>query len=140
MSISHLEYLQHILDETEYLLKESINLSLEQFLQDNTLKRAFVRSIEIIGEATKKIPDDLRRKHAHIDWRAMAGMRDKLIHGYFGVDYEIVWDVVKNKIPVLFNENQYIDLGTDGKVVSLTIEHAKAASGKLDFSYETVAA
>jgi len=66
-------------------------------LDDETLKRAFVRSIEIIGEAVKKIPSDFKQKYSHIEWRTMAGMRDKLIHDYFGIDYEIVWDVVTNK-------------------------------------------
>ena len=70
-------------------------------MRDATLKRAFVRSLEIIGEASKQIPDDFKQKYSHLEWRAMAGMRDRLIHGYFGVDYGIVWDVVKNKIPIL---------------------------------------
>ena len=70
-------------------------------MRDETLKRAFVRSLEIIGEASKQIPDDFKQKYSHLEWRAMAGMRDRLIHGYFGVDYGIVWDVVKNKIPIL---------------------------------------
>jgi uncharacterized protein with HEPN domain len=60
-----------------------------------------VRSIEIIGEASKQIPEDFRRRYPDIEWRAMAGMRDKVIHHYFGVDYDIVWDVVLNKIPAL---------------------------------------
>jgi uncharacterized protein with HEPN domain len=77
---------------------------LETFTSDETLRRAFVRSLEIIGEATKKIPPDFRSEHPHINWRAMAGMRDRLIHGYFGVDYEIVWDVVQNRIPELRNQ------------------------------------
>jgi uncharacterized protein with HEPN domain len=72
-----------------------------EFLGDETLKRAFVRSLEIIGEATKQIPDDFRAKYRHVEWRAIAGMRDRLIHDYLGVDYDIVWDVVTTKVPVL---------------------------------------
>ncbi len=105
MSLFPLEYLRHILDETEYLIKRSSGLSKNDFLQDETLKRAFVRSIEIIGEAVKKVPADIKNKYAHFEWRAMAGMRDKLIHDYFGIDYDIVWDVVTNKIPVLKKKN-----------------------------------
>jgi uncharacterized protein with HEPN domain len=70
-------------------------------VQDETLKRAYVRSIEVIGEAVKQLPDGSRQKYDAIEWRAMAGMRDRLIHNYFGVDYDIVWDVVVNKIPAL---------------------------------------
>jgi len=62
-----------------------------EFLSDETLKRAFVRSLEIIGEAAKQIPEEVRQKYCHVDWRAMAGMRDRPIHGYLGVDYDIVW-------------------------------------------------
>ncbi len=101
MSRSLVEYLRHILDEADYLLEASSNADKEGFLTDETLKRAFVRSIEIIGEATKQIPDEMKAEHPIIEWRAMAGLRDRLIHGYFGVDYEIVWDVVTNKIPGL---------------------------------------
>ncbi|MCB0197400.1 MAG: DUF86 domain-containing protein [Anaerolineae bacterium] len=66
MSHSPLEYLQHILDETNYLINKSQGLNHSQFVQDETLKRAFVRSIEIIGEATKQVPADLREKYPHI--------------------------------------------------------------------------
>ena len=68
-------------------------------MQDETLKRAAVRSLEIIGEATKKIPADLKVKWNSIPWKNMAGIRDRLIHDYIGVNYTIVWDVMKNKIP-----------------------------------------
>jgi len=98
---SVLEYLRHILDETEYLMTKTRDLAQDEFMHDATLRRAFVRSIEIIGEATKQIPDDFKRKHDQLEWKAMAGMRDRLIHGYFGVDYDIVWDVAINKAPVL---------------------------------------
>ena len=101
MSRSQLDYLQHILDEIAYLVKQSKGLSKEEFIQDETLKRAFVRSLEIIGEATKNLSVELRNKYSDIEWRGMAGMRDKLIHHYFGIDYDIVWDVVSNYVPTL---------------------------------------
>lgn len=99
--MSYKEYLRHILDEADYIIGKSEGLSKKSFLKDETLKRAFVRSIEIIGEAVKKLPDDFRKNHGAVDWRAMAGTRDKLIHDYFGIDYEIVWDIIIAEIPEL---------------------------------------
>ena len=101
MSHSARESLQHILAETRYLLALRIDLDQATFLADETLKRAVSRSIEIIGEAVKQVPDSIRGKHPQVEWRAMAGMRDRLIHGYFSVDYDIVWDVVQNHISPL---------------------------------------
>jgi uncharacterized protein with HEPN domain len=85
-------------------MDHAAGLTKAEFLSDETLNRAFVRSLEIIGEAAKQIPDDFRQQYPHVEWRAMSGMRDRLIHGYFGVDYDIVWDVVVTKVPVLQHE------------------------------------
>ena len=101
MSRSVREYLKHIRDEISYLETESAEIDKAEFLRDETLKRAFVRSIEVIGEATKNIPEDIRDEYPQIQWRAIAGMRNHLIHGYFGIDYDIVWDVLRNHIPAL---------------------------------------
>ncbi|MBN1918196.1 MAG: DUF86 domain-containing protein [Verrucomicrobia bacterium] len=101
MPRSPLEYLRHILDEIEYLIAEKQGLTQERFSRDATLQRAFVRSLEIIGEASKKVPADLKDRYPAVQWKVIGGMRDRLIHDYFGVDYDIVWDVIENKIPEL---------------------------------------
>ena len=101
MSFAPREYLQHIQVEADYLIAHSGGLTWERFSSDETLRRAFVRSLEVIGEAAKKVPDDFRAQHPSVEWRAMAGMRDRLIHDYFGVDYELVWDAVQTRVPAL---------------------------------------
>jgi uncharacterized protein with HEPN domain len=99
MSSAPLEYLRHILVEADYLLVRRTGLGFDEFVGDETIRRAVVRSLEIIGGAAKKIPPEFRALHPEIEWRAIAGLRDRLIHAYFGVDYELVWDVVQNRIP-----------------------------------------
>jgi uncharacterized protein with HEPN domain len=101
MSKAPIEFLKHIADECAYLLSVSKGLSKDAFVDNETLKRAVVRSLEIIGEASKKIPADFKVKWGSIEWKNMAGMRDRLIHDYIGVNYSIVWDVLVNKIPQL---------------------------------------
>ena len=91
-------FLKHILDEISFLLKETNGLRFEEFMQNEVLKRACSRSLEIIGEASRSIPEELRNQYKDIPWKRMAGMRDKLIHGYFGVDYESVWAVATERI------------------------------------------
>jgi len=105
----YVELLKHILDECDFILTSfPPDSSKKDLVDDETLKRAVVRSLEIIGEATKKIPVDVKLKWSEIEWKNMAGMRDKLIHNYFGINYSIVWDVVLNKIPNLKNQIEKI--------------------------------
>jgi len=101
MSRSTVEYLRHILDEANYLSAEGKITDKESFLQNETLKRAFTRSLEVMGEAVKGIPDDFKQAYPQVEWRSIAAMRDRLIHHYFGVDYDIVWDAVINNVPKL---------------------------------------
>lgn len=104
MSFGPRDYLHHILAETDYLMARSHGLTFELFDADETLRRAFVRSLEVVGEAVKKLPPEFREQHPDVDWRPIARLRDRLIHGYFGIDYQIVWDIVQNRIPLLRRE------------------------------------
>ena len=101
MSKQPVEYLRHILEEAEFLVSSSAGLDRAKLEADPVLARAFTRSLEIIGEATKKLSADLKRRYPDVEWRKMAGMRDRLTHDYFDVQYDIVWDVVCKKIPAL---------------------------------------
>jgi uncharacterized protein with HEPN domain len=98
-SVAHYlsDILQNMRDAEEFIF----GMNYEQFKTDKKTMNAVLRSIEVIGEASKHIPDEIRAKHMSVPWKEMAGMRDKLIHDYFGVDAETVWLVVKERIPVL---------------------------------------
>jgi uncharacterized protein with HEPN domain len=96
-----LVFVRHILDEIHFLRGCSTGLDLQKLKGDPIMQRAFIRSLEVIGEAVKNLSGDLREEHPEIDWRKAAGLRDKLIHHYFGVDWNVVWDVITNKLPEL---------------------------------------
>lgn len=74
-------------------------MNLDEFMRDEKTKSAVVREIEVIGEATKNIPEVIRKRYKGLPWPDMARMRDKIIHFYFGIDYEIVWEVIKKRLP-----------------------------------------
>ena len=94
-----LDYLKDILDAMEKSQKFVENISYAQFTQDDKTVFAVIRALEIIGEAVKNIPENIRKENPDVPWKDMAGMRDILIHDYFGVDMETVWLTVTEKIP-----------------------------------------
>jgi len=95
------DYLQDILDSINDVESFILGMGFEEFKGDRKTINAVVRSIEVIGEASKRIPRSLKAKYKEVPWREMAGMRDKLIHEYFGVDVEILWKTAKDDIPPL---------------------------------------
>lgn len=83
-------------------------MELDQFIQDKKTSSAVLRQFEIVGEAAKYLPDDLKMNYPEIRWKDIAGMRDRLIHAYFGVDFHLVWDTVKTDVPRLLETVQHI--------------------------------
>lgn len=94
-------YVQDILDACDSILEYTIDYSLDQFKMDKKTIDAVIRNLEIIGEAAKKISPETREKFPFLNWSGMAGMRDKLIHEYFGVNLEIIWMTIEKEIPKL---------------------------------------
>lgn len=99
---------KHIIEECELVLKHTSGISFEQFFVDSLRKRAVERSIEIIGEAAKKLDDEFKAIHSGVKWKEMAGTRNIIIHEYAGVDYEIVWQIVQQEIPELLHQTKGI--------------------------------
>lgn len=92
-------FLRDILNSLSKIFKYTEGMSYENFIKDDKTKDAVERNFEIIGEAVKHLPEEFRNEHSHIPFRQVAGMRDKLIHDYFGIDYEIVWKTITTKLP-----------------------------------------
>jgi uncharacterized protein with HEPN domain len=93
------DYLQDLLDAAQKAMAFCEGMELEEFEKDEKTTFAVVRALEILGEAAKNIPRSIRQLHPDLPWGEMAGMRDKLIHRYFGVDLEIVWATVQERLP-----------------------------------------
>jgi uncharacterized protein with HEPN domain len=92
-------YIDDILEAIRKIEKYTAGLTIEDFLRDEKTVDAVIRNFEIIGEAVKHIPRDIRGKYPDIPWKVMAGMRNKLIHEYFGIRYDVVWDTIKKRFP-----------------------------------------
>lgn len=95
------EFLLDIKEAIERIRNYTAGMSYEEFLQDTKTQDAVVRNIEIIGEAVKNLSRGLKEKYKDIEWKDIAGMRDKIVHFYFGIKWELVWSVVNDKIPAL---------------------------------------
>jgi uncharacterized protein with HEPN domain len=108
MKKDDLIYLEHVIENFSKISKYLEDVSYEHFLIDEEKQDAVIRKIEVAGEATKKLSKEFREKHFQIPWRSIAGMRDKLIHDYFNVDLETVWETAKHDIPNLLIEIETI--------------------------------
>ncbi|MFH1387454.1 MAG: DUF86 domain-containing protein [bacterium] len=97
-------YLQHISDAIKKIEEYAKGLDYKDFLQNTLVQDGIIRQIEIIGEATKNLSDATRNEYKNIPWKDIAGMRDKLIHDYFGVDIDAIWETVKTDIIELKSE------------------------------------
>jgi uncharacterized protein with HEPN domain len=97
-------YLKHIRDAISRIEQYTKAVKYDDFIRNNLIQDGVIRQLEIIGEATKRLSTEFKNKHSHIPWKDIAGMRDKLIHNYLGVDIDAVWDTLKKDIPALKRE------------------------------------
>ncbi len=101
MKKDSLVFIKHIMEAIELIESFSKEINRDVFLEDKMKQSAIIRQLEIIGESSKNIPESYKNRYPSIPWHEMAGMRDKLIHNYFGVDLNLVYDIVKKEIPKL---------------------------------------
>ena len=104
MSRDRRQWLEDIAESCAKILRFISGTSYDEFVEDEKTYDAVVRNLEIIGEAAKNVPDDIRLKYRGIEWRKIAGLRDVIAHEYFGIDNDILWDIIQNKVEPLQKE------------------------------------
>jgi hypothetical protein len=98
---SMLLFINDVLDSIEKIEKYCQDVTYDQFIADEKTRDAVLRNLEIIGEAVKNIPDSIKERFTEIAWKSITGMRNKLIHEYFGVSFSVVWETIKSDLPIL---------------------------------------
>jgi uncharacterized protein with HEPN domain len=104
MNREYLDYLQDMLENAQLAVRFVEGVDFETFKQDNKTVYAVIRAVEIIGEAASNIPIEVRSKYPSLPWRDIRGMRSKLVHQYFGVNMEVVWQTIQEDLPFIINE------------------------------------
>jgi uncharacterized protein with HEPN domain len=104
MSPLRLDFLKHIESECAFIRKFCLGKTKDEIFEDEVLLRAIIRSVEIIGEAVKKLDDDFKLKYPEVEWKKISKTRDRLIHHYYGIDHEILWNIISAKIPALHDQ------------------------------------
>jgi len=112
MSRDYRLFLDDIRDSCAKVLRYTAGMNFEQFVDEEQVFDAVVRNLGIIGEATKHVPNEIRNLYPQVDWKKISGLRDVVVHGYFGIDEEILWDIIQNHVPELLEQVTQI-LGND---------------------------
>jgi len=94
-------YLQDMLEAVQKIEKYTKGMNFQQFEKSDLVIDGVIRNLEVIGEASKQVPSDIKKEFKDIEWKKISGLRDILIHAYFGVDIQIIWDVTQNNVPLL---------------------------------------